>query len=63
MKREADNNRVNRAMEHIMAAITNINSIKAIDRTPSEDKTIEQAKRLLADGYRTLRTLTEGGER
>ena len=60
MKREADNNRVKRAMEHAMAAITNINSIKIIDRTPMQNILLEQAKKQLADGWRTLR-LTEGG--
>jgi hypothetical protein len=60
MKREVDNNRVKRAMEHVMAAITNINSIKIIDRTPMQNMLLEQAKKQLADGWRTLR-LTEGG--
>ncbi len=60
MKREADNNRVKRAIEHINAAITNINSIKIIDRTPMQNMLLEQAKKQLADGWRTLR-LTEGG--
>lgn len=61
MKREADNNRVKRAMEHVMAAITNINSIKIIDRTPTQNMLLEQAKKQLADGWRILK-LTEGGE-
>lgn len=41
MKREADNNRVKRAIEHITAAQTNLNSIKDIDRTRIEDGVID----------------------
>ena len=48
-------------MEHAMAAITNINSIKIIDRTPTQNMLLEQAKKQLADGWRILK-LTEGGE-
>lgn len=58
MKREADKNRVKRAMEHIMAAITNINSIKDEHRMADEHASLESVKSNLANEYRTLRTLT-----
>lgn len=41
MKRQADNNRVNRAMEHIQAAVTNINSIKWENRTAAEERVLK----------------------
>ena len=56
--READINRVKRSMEHIMAAITNINSIKTEHRTSAQNVTLEQVKKHLADEYRVLRKLT-----
>lgn len=62
MKREADKNRVKRAMEHIMAAITNINSIKDEHRMTDEHESLELAKRNLANGYQTLRILTKEEE-
>ena len=37
MKREADNNRVKRAIEHLTAAQTNLDSIKAVDRSVNEN--------------------------
>ena len=57
MKREADKNRVKRAMEHIMAAITNINSIKDEHRMEDEHVSLESVKSNLANEYRTLRIL------
>ena len=57
MKREADKNRVKRAMEHIMAAITNINSIKEKDRTTAENVLLELARSNLSIEYRKLRIL------
>lgn len=57
--REPDKNRVRRAMEHIMAAITNINSIKWEHRTNDELLTLEGVKGHLAEEYRTLKRLTE----
>lgn len=59
--RQPDLNRVNRAMEHIMAAITHINSIKWEHRTAAEENTLETAKQHLADEYRVLRMLSEKG--
>jgi hypothetical protein len=60
--REPDRNRVKRAMEHIMAAITNINSIKKENRTDSEERTLESTRSNLASEYRSLRRLAEGKE-
>lgn len=59
MKREADKNRVNRAMEHIMAAITQINSIKDENRTGAENTLLLLVRSNLSIEYRKLRTLTE----
>mgnify|MGYP006896857186 CR=1 FL=1 len=60
--REPDKNRVRRAMEHIMAAITNINSIKWENRTDSEDRTLEEVKKCIADEWRVLKALAEKEE-
>ena len=63
--RQPDINRVMRAMEHIMAAITNINSIKWEHRTRDEETFLETTKSRLADEYRDLRIFAEkkkGGE-
>ena len=60
--RQPDKNRVRRAMEHIMAAIRNINSIKWEHRTTDELLTLERVKRHLAKEYRTLNRLTEKEE-
>lgn len=57
--RQPDKNRIKRAMEHIMAAITNINSIKWENRTPSENKTLDDVWSHLAEEYRILRILAE----
>lgn len=57
--RQPDINRVKRAMEHIMAAITNINSIKWENRTSKEDAILETTKEILAEEYRVLRLLSE----
>lgn len=57
--RQPDINRVMRAMEHIMAAITNINSIKWEHRTHDEETFLETTKSRLADEYRDLRTFAE----
>ena len=46
-------------MEHIMAAITNINSIKWEHRTHDEETFLETTKSRLADEYRDLRTFAE----
>ena len=43
MKREADNNRVKRAIEHLTAAQTNLDSIKAVDRKDIENVQISMA--------------------
>lgn len=59
--RQPDINRVKRAMEHIMAAITHINSIKWENRSQAEDNILETTKQNLADEYRVLRTLSEKG--
>ena len=59
--RTPDINRVKRAMEHIMAAITNINSIKWENRTRAEENILEITKQHLADEYRALRMLSEKG--
>ena len=57
--RQPDINRVKRAMEHIMAAITNINSIKWENRNSKEDAILETTKEILAKEYRVLRLLSE----
>ena len=59
--RQPDINRVKRAMEHIMAAITHINSIKWENRSHAEDNILETTKQNLADEYRVLRTRSEKG--
>ena len=63
MKREADKNRVKRAIEHIMAAITNINSIKEKDRTAEENVLLELARSNLSIEYRKLRILIKDEEK
>lgn len=40
MKREADRNRVKRAIEHLNAAVTNIRSIKAENMTRQENNAL-----------------------
>lgn len=40
MKREADRNRVKRAVEHLNAAVTNIHSIKAENMTRQENNAL-----------------------
>ena len=62
MTREADNNRVARSMEHAMAAITNLRSIKDANTTPDERKEISESCETLAGVYRRLRRLVEGGD-
>ena len=59
--RQPDINRVNRAMEHIMAAITNINSIKWEHRTKAEENILEATKQHLAEEYRVLKIVAEKG--
>ena len=49
-------------MEHIMAAITNLNSIKDENRTQEEDLHIEASKGTLARAYRVLRDIIEEEE-
>jgi hypothetical protein len=61
MKREADNNRVKRAMEHVMAAITNLESIKWENRTVDEEKAIEGAIARLQSENLILHLLAKGG--
>jgi len=61
--RQPDINRVKRVMEHIMAAITHINSIKWENHSHAEDNILETTKQNLADEYRVLRTLSEKGGR
>lgn len=62
MKRQADNNRVNRAMEHIQAAVTNINSIKWENRTAAEERVLKSTVEHLMSEYGVLQMLvkTEG---
>ena len=57
MRREADNNRVRRAMEHISAAITNLRSIKFVNVTKEEDKAVADNCDELAKVFRQLRNL------
>ncbi len=57
--RQPDRNRIKRAMEHIMTAIENINGIKWENRTPSENKTLDDVWSHLAEEYRILRILAE----
>lgn len=52
--RQPDYNRVKRAMEHIMAAITCINSIKWEHRTDNDDRFLEATKKNLADEWRDM---------
>lgn len=59
--RQPDISRVNRAMVLIMAAITNINSIKWDHRTNAEENILETTKQHLAEEYRVLKTLAEKG--
>lgn len=61
MKREADNNRVKRAVEHINAAITNLESIKWENRTVDEEKAIEGAIARLQSENLILHLLAKGG--
>ena len=61
MKREADNNRVKRAIEHINAAITNLESIKWENRTVDEEKAIEGAIARLQSENLILHLLAKGG--
>ena len=60
--REPDKNRVRRAMEHIMAAITNLNSIKWEHRTESENRTLNDVWSHLSEEYRILRIMAEKKE-
>jgi len=62
MKRQADNNRVNRAMEHIQAAVTNINSIKWENRTAAEERVLKTTVEHLTHECGVLQMLvkTEG---
>ena len=62
MKREADNNRVKRAMDHIAAAITNLRSIKWENRTSKEDNAIEDTIAHLHVETLVLNLLAKGGE-
>lgn len=55
MKREADNNRIKRAIDHLNAAITNIESIKWEHRTVLE----EQSLTFVDDQIRHLKTILE----
>ena len=59
MKREADINRVKRAMEHIQAAIVNIESIKEVNRTDDDDAVLKKSKSEIAQIWRTLRRITQ----
>lgn len=52
--RQPDYNRVKRAMEHIMAAITCINSIKWEHRTDKENMFLEDTRTNLAEEWRVL---------
>ena len=61
MKREADNNRVTRAMEHIMAAVTNLKSIKDEHRSDDDDAIIKDGCEELATVWRALRILIKNG--
>lgn len=61
MKREADNNRVKRAVEHINAAITNLESIKWENRTVDEEKAIEGTIARLQSENLILHLLAKGG--
>lgn len=58
---QPDINRVNRAMGHIMAAITHINSIKWVHRTKDEENILETSKQHLTEEYRMLKALAEKG--
>ena len=49
-------------MEHIMAAITNINSIKWENRTNTEELLLEEVKESIADEWRVLKALAEKEE-
>lgn len=44
MKREADKNRTKRAIEHIKAAITNIDSIKFENRDKVDDYALDESR-------------------
>lgn len=55
MKREADNNRIKRAIDHLNAAVTNIASIKWEHRTVLE----EQSLTFVDDQIRHLKMILE----
>lgn len=59
MKREPDNNRVKRAMEHIKAAIVSINSIKWEHRSDKEEDTLQEVKSCLKEVNQVLNQLTQ----
>ena len=59
MKREADINRVKRAMEHLTAVIVNIESIKEENRTNEDDAVLKKSKSEIAQIWRTLRRITQ----
>lgn len=61
MKREADNNRVKRAIEHINAAITNLESIRWENRTLNEEQAIEGTVKRLQEEKLVLHLLAKGG--
>ena len=61
--RQPDYNRVKRAMEHIMAAITCINSIKWEHRTDKENILLEDTRTNLAEEWRVLNIFADARKR
>ena len=57
--READKNRIKRAIEHMKAAVTNLKSIKAVDRTEKMDMTIFNVEQSLYRWEEKLNNLTK----
>lgn len=62
MKREADKNRVKRAIEHLEAAITNLDSIKEGNITGEESCRIFDMKLYILGAKETANGIVKGGE-
>ena len=62
MKREADNNRVKRAIEHLEAAITNLDSIKEGNITGEESCRIFEMKLSILNAKEMGNRIVKGGE-
>lgn len=59
MKREADNNRIKRAINHLNAAVINIASIKWEHRTQSEEQSLGDVVNGISDLLLILDSLSK----